>query len=145
MCNMMLRSRRFHDVMLYLCSIFCFSSPSPFHQLPLPFLFCCPHHSTPIALHSITLLPPFSFLTLIISPHPTPHCTPSHNITLNTPVYAPTLDVKKKNGSDDGSEDAPPSPQKPVKGASKQTWGAKSKGQSCVHSAIQFFFFFALV
>ena len=125
MCCIMLCSRRVHDVTLYLCYIFCFSSPSSFHHLPLPSLLCCPYHSTHYALHSITLLPPLSFLTLIILPHTTPHCTPSHYITS---VCATLSDVKKKNGSDDGSEDAPPTPQKPVKGVSKQTWGAKSKG-----------------
>lgn len=49
---------------------------------------------------------------------------------INPTLHSLTIfsDVKKKNGSDDGSEDAPPSPQKPIKGATKQTWGAKSKG-----------------
>jgi hypothetical protein len=97
MCNMMLFSRRVHDVMLCLCYIFCFSSPSSFHHLPLPSLLC----------------------------HTTLHYTAHHYITS---VCAALSDVKKKNGSDDGSDDAPPSPQKAVKGASKQTWGAKSKG-----------------
>jgi hypothetical protein len=97
MCCIMLCSRRVHDVMLYLCYIFCFSSPSSFHNLSLPSLLC----------------------------HTTLHYTALHYITS---VCATLSDVKKKNSSDDGSEGAPPTPQKPVKGASKQTWGAKSKG-----------------
>ena len=59
-----------------------------------------------------------------------------HHIALSCPsyhfiflYYTFFVDVKKdKNGSDDGSEDPPASPVKPVKGATKQTWGSKPKG-----------------
>ena len=70
-----------------------------------------------------TSLPHLPLLFLCCHPHQ-PY-TALHYITSSATTLS---DVKKKNGSDDGSEDAPPSPQKPVKGASKQTWGAKSKG-----------------
>lgn len=60
----------------------------------------------------------------------------SYHILISLLCLAPVLyytllvDVKKdKNGSDDGSDDPPASPVKPVKGATKQTWGSKPKGR----------------
>ena len=51
-------------------------------------------------------------------------------LPLTVLYYTLLVDVKKdKNGSDDGSDDPPASPVKPVKGATKQTWGSKPKGR----------------